>query len=87
MKAKETHRYVLGVHAFHSRGRYGGWLVYCVDYSDGTTKTEKGPLLKDVEAQALGILGDLRHAAMSNEVLERTMSARDFKMRSRRKRR
>ena len=87
MKLKETHRYVLGVHAYERNGRYGAWLVYCVDYSDGTTKTEKGARLTDVEAQAMGLLGDLRHAAMANKRLIDHVSARDETMRSRRKRR
>jgi hypothetical protein len=86
MKAKETHRHVLGVHAYENRGRVGAWLVYGVDYDDGTTRTEKGPLLTDVEAERLGLLGDLRHAAMANKRLVDHVSARDEKLRSRRKR-
>lgn len=87
MKAKEMCRRVLGVNTGETRGRHSVWLVYYVAYSDGTAKTEKGPACFDEEAAELGIYESLRHAAMANRMLEIGLSARDEKMRSRRKRR
>lgn len=85
-KPKEMFRRVLGVNTNETRGRHSAWLVYYVAYSDGTTKTEKGPPIFDEEAAELGLYESLRHAAMANRVLERGLSDRDEKMRSRRKR-
>lgn len=84
---KEVHRYVLGVSTGQGHGGTCAWLIYCVDYDDGTTRTEKGPTLSETDAERLGILGDLRHATMANARLESHMSDRDEKIRSRRKRR
>lgn len=41
---------------------------------------------KEVHRYVLGILGDVKHAALAHATLETFVSARDEKLRSRRKR-
>lgn len=89
MKPKETWRRVLGLYAAEiPRGQgHVAHLVYEVEYSDMTRRTERGPDIYSIEAADTGLLDALRVAALAHELLIARMSERDEKMRSRRRKR